>query len=260
MRRTVNSLVFNVVKLSFIVTLFAVGCGPVKQHNPRIATAANVQYALAEIVDAFYRQTGITVDVITGSSGKMSTQITQGAPFDIFISANMEYPMELYRNGFAASKPKLYAYGEIVIWTIGDIEPAMESLLREDVHHVAIPNPKSAPYGLIAIEALKNARFFDSIANKIVYGANTGQVSQFITSGAAEIGLNAKSMIMSPKLKGTGNWAEVPTTLYTPIEQGIVVINRKEGVRVEAQMFYEFMFTDITRSILLANGYKVPES
>ncbi len=260
MARTVNRLVLISVKLSFIALLFSIGCGPVQKHKLRVATASNVRYAIAEIADTFYHGTGISVEIIKGSSGKMSAQIMQGAPFDIFISADMDYPMGLYHDGYASKEPQLYAYGEIIVWASGKHDPSFESMLHDDVQHIAVPNPKTAPYGVLAIEALKNARILDSIIGKLVYGTNVGQVSQFIVSGAAEIGITSKSMIMSDQLKGKNNWAAIPGNLYSPLGQGIVLINRKEGVSFEAESFYTFMLSDIAREILVNHGYKLPES
>jgi molybdate transport system substrate-binding protein len=260
MPHSFDRLVSTGLKLGFVLIVLVIGCGRIEQHELRVATAANVQYAVADIVEAFYEQTDISVELIIGSSGKLSTQIAQGAPFDIFISADMEYPGELYRSGYAYSEPKLYAYGEIVIWTMANIKPSIESMLGDDVQHVAVPNPKTAPYGLLAIEALTNAGILETIRSKLVYGANVGQVSQFIASGAAKIGITAKSMIMSTYLKDKGNWVDIPEDLYARIGQGIIIIDQKGEINVDAQLFYDFMFSDIAHQILVANGYKLPES
>jgi molybdate transport system substrate-binding protein len=248
-----------IVTLSLLILLFGTDCKPSEHRALRIATAANAQYAMVDIVKAFTERTGIEAELVISSSGKLSIQIEQGAPYDIFISADMKYPLNLYRNGYAASKPRLYAYGEIAIWTIGDIEPTFNAMLRHDVHHVAIANPRTAPYGLIAMKALKNSGVLDSINGKLVYGENVGQVNQFIASGAAEIGITAKSMIMSPQMKDKGKWTQISGSLYSPISQGLIIIERKEGFRDDAMKFYDFMISDTARKILVENGYKLSE-
>ena len=236
------------------------GCTQVRQDSLRIAAASNVQYAMADLVAAFTEESGIEAEVVISSSGKLSTQIAQGAPYDIFVSADMQYPMNLYRNGFATDKPRLYAYGEIVIWSSGNIEPTFEAMMRDEVDHVAVPNPKTAPYGQMAMKALNNVGIFEAIHDKLVFGENVGQVNQFVASGSAEIGITAKSMLMSAQLKGKGNWTPISEKLYTPINQGLIIVDRDAGFREDAKKFYDFIISGTARNILAKNGYKLPLS
>jgi len=240
--------------------LAVAGCMQARQHSLRIATAANAQYAMTDLVEAFTAQSGIEAEVVISSSGKLSAQIAQGAPYDVFVSADMEYPMSLYNNGYATEEPRLYAYGEIVIWSAGNIEPTFEAMLLNEVDHVAIPNPKTAPYGLTALTALKSVGILEAINDKLVFGENVGQVNQFIFSGAAEIGITAKSMVMSAKLKEKGKWTQISEDLYTPISQGLIIIKRDAGFKEDAMEFYDFILSAKARKILSNNGYKLPIS
>jgi len=259
MLSSASKLLIPILTLS-VILLVGAGCMESRQTSLRIATAANVQYAMEDLVRAFNLENGIEAEVIISSSGKISTQIALGAPYDIFVSADMEYPMHLYRNGFTTIEPRLYAYGEIVIWSGGNIEPTFDAMLRNDVDYVAVPNPKTAPYGVIAMEALKNAGALGAVHAKLVFGENVGQVNQFVMSGAAEIGITAKSMVIATQMKDQGNWTLIADELYSAIPQGLIIIERNSEFREEALLFYDFMISDTARKILALNGYKLPES
>lgn len=241
-----------------VILLLVSGCKQAGQNKLRIATAANVQYAMADLVSAFSEQSSIDAELVISSSGKLSTQIAQGAPYDVFVSADMQYPQYLFDSGHATDEPRLYAYGEIVIWSSGDVEPVFDAMLLEDVEHVAIANPKTAPYGVLAITALGNAGILEDIRDKLVFGENVGQVNQFAFSGAAEIAITAKSMVLSDHMSGKGSWTPVSEELYAPIPQGLIIIERDAGFRDEAIKFYDFLISDTARRILSENGYKLP--
>ncbi len=259
MRRFAFRLLITITTLSAIV-LIVTSCTQARQDSLRIATAANVQYAMADLVKAFTAQSGIEAEIVISSSGKLSTQIAQGAPYDIFVSADMRYPMHLYSNGYATDEPRMYAQGEIVIWSTSEAKPTFEQMLADAVDHVAMPNPKTAPYGDLAMTALENAGILEAISDKLVFGENVGQVNQFVVSGAAEIGITAKSMVMSSRLKGKGKWTPISEDLYTPISQGLIMVDRELEFRKDALQFFDFIISETAREILAENGYKLPEA
>ncbi len=228
---------------------------PVRQLT--IATAANVQYPMEELSREFSQETGVRCDVIIGSSGKLTAQIKGGAPYDLFISADMKYPDQLYKAGLTTNKPRVYAFGRLVLWSMTDIKPSIDLLDSSVVKHIAIANPETAPYGQAAVEALKYFRLYDKIRDKLVYGESISQTNQFIISKTADIGITAKSVVLSPEMKGQGSWTELDESSYTPITQGAVIINRHDKNAADAVIFYNFLFSDTAHAILKKYGYLV---
>ena len=220
-----------------------------------IAAAANMQFAIAELTQNFSKSSGLSCQTIISSSGKLTAQIKEGAPFDIFVSADMKYPEELHNNGFTTSAPKIYAYGRLVLWTTDEsITPNVSVLLDDKVKHIAIANPKTAPYGQAAIEVLEQYQHLTQVENKLVYGESIAQTNQFIISQAAQIGFTAKSVVLSPNIKNQGQWIEIPTKLYSPIAQGVVIL-KKTKQQKSAQLFYDFLFSERGQKILEKYGY-----
>ncbi|MFD2066267.1 molybdate ABC transporter substrate-binding protein [Pontibacter silvestris] len=223
-----------------------------------IATAANVQFAMEELTKTFTEETGIPAEIVLGSSGKLTAQIKEGAPFDVFVSANMKYPEELHRSGLATAAPKVYANGKLILWMLQEEgEPGFEKLTNAAVMHIAIANPKNAPYGIAAQEALQYLGFYEEVKDKLVYGESISQTNQFILSGTAAAGFTAKSVVLSPELKGKGKWIEVPQESYAPIQQGVVILKKEGKSMAEAEKFYTFLFSDKARSILQSYGYSI---
>ena len=227
-----------------------------KQLN--VAVAANMQFAMKEITKKFEEETGIHCDLIISSSGKLTAQIKEGAPFDIFVSANMKYPNELYKYGLTEKAPEIYAYGKLILWSMKkDIVPNIDSLKNTQIKHIAISNPKSAPYGIAAFEVLNHFKMVTDLSTKLVYGESVLQTNQFIISNAAEIGFTAKSIVLSPKMKGKGHWIDIDETLYTPISQGAVIIKNKKYPNKNAKQFYDFLFSPKAKEILVNFGYAI---
>lgn len=227
-----------------------------------IAVAANVNYAFKAIATAFTQETGIEINSVVSSSGKLTAQIKHGAPYDVFLSADMLYPTTLHKAGLAVSAPKVYANGVLVLWTTKDINLSklgIASTADKAVTKVAIANPKLAPYGREAIKVLDYYQLKSSVLSKLVYGESISQVNQYIDLKSVDVGFTAKSVVLSPELKGRGSWIDVPDESYEPIAQGMVVLTY--GIKHHQQaanQFYDFMLSDKAREILSQYGYKLP--
>jgi len=227
-----------------------------------IAVAANVSYAIDNLKKEFNKIYPDTkVRVILGSSGKLTAQIKNGAPYQLFISANMKYPEVLYADKIAITKPVVYALGGLAYLSSKkrDFSKGIELVYNLDIKKIAVANPRTAPYGIATKEALKNAGVYDSIKKKFIYGESISQTVSYAVT-AADMGFIAKSSLYSPqmaKYKKGVNWAEVDLSLYTPISQGIVILKNGDK-NSEVSAFYNFMLSDKARKILNNFGYKIP--
>lgn len=238
------------------ISILSLSCNKNKQEKLTIATAANMQFAMKALIKAFSSETGIECEPIISSSGKLTAQIKEGAPFHVFVSADMKYPTDLYNSGFTYSKPKIYAYGKLVLWSmVQDFELSIDVLAGDNVKHIALANPKTAPYGTAAIEVLNYYQLLEKVENKLVYGESISQTNQFITTTAAELGFTSKSVVLSPDIKGQGNWVAIDPDIYTPIEQGIVILKSSNEFFEEAQQFYNFLFSNKAQETLEKFGY-----
>ena len=247
----------KVVFYVFILSFF--GCRKQPSSELRIASASSLQFVMNELTSEFTSQTGIDCSATFNSSGKHTAQIMEGAPYDIFMSADLNYADHLYENGLATNAPKIYAYGQLVLWTqTEEIKPTIEILSEESINHIAVPNPATAPYGKATEEVLNYYGLLDNLKNKLVYGENVMQTSQYVYSGAAEIGFTAKSIVMSGKMKGDEKWIAIDTEAYSPISHGIVVLQNQNVKRKEAQSFYEFVLSEKGQEILNKFGYLSP--
>jgi len=231
------------------------------QQHITIAVAANVQYAMNELKTEFNKETGIDVSVVIGSSGQLTAQIKEGAPYDIFISADMKYPLSLYSGKDAVDSPKVYAEGSLVIWTMRkgiSFDKQLDVLLSDKVSRIAVANPRTAPYGIASIESMKHSEIYDKIKNKLIFGESIASVNQFIYSKAVEAGFTSKSVVFSPKMKGKGKWMEIEHDAYKPIKQGCVILKYGyKNHKQESKRFYDFLFSAKAKSILSNFGYIV---
>ncbi|OIN61061.1 molybdate ABC transporter substrate-binding protein [Arsenicibacter rosenii] len=224
----------------------------------RIAVAANAQFVMETLRDAFQKQTGISVTPIVSSSGKLTTQIQQGAPYDLFLSADTDYPETLFKAGLTTGTPFIYAYGSLVLWAPDKPQlKRLHQLTARSVRHIAIANPATAPYGQAAVSLLKYHKLWDALQPKMVYGESIAQVNQYITSGAAEAGFTAKSVVMAPNAKGY--WMDVPPPGYAPIAQGVVILKRTQSLKA-ARQFIQFLRSSTGRRILQQYGYRFSAS
>ncbi|WP_109436965.1 molybdate ABC transporter substrate-binding protein [Aquimarina sp. AU119] len=242
-------------------TLFIISaCGYQKDDNNKvtIAVASNMRYAIEDIAKKFTQKTGIVCELIISSSGKLTAQIKEGAPYHIFISANMKYPYELFENGLTTKNPEIYAYGKLILWTmIDDITPSLQMLENKQIKHIALANPKTAPYGSSTIEILEHYELYDNLKHKLVFGESISQTNQFIVSKSAEIGFTSKSVVLSSQMKNKGNWVDIDKAVYSPITQGVVMIKQKNSVAANTKQFYNFLFSSDARGILEGYGYDV---
>jgi molybdate transport system substrate-binding protein len=247
--------------LSCAYLLLLSSCGDNKADRIlTIAGASNMQFALEEISTAFTAETGISCHLVTSSSGKLTAQITEGAPYDLLISADMKYPEQLFREGYTLGPPRVYATGTLVLWTLqDDIDPDLSALRGAEIRYIAMANPKTAPYGLAALEVLKHQNLEAELKEKLVFGESIGQVNQFISSGSAEIGFTAMSVVSAPRFENMGRWAAVDTAYYSPIKQGVVVLRKQQSEQEDAQRYREFLFSDPARRLLKKYGYTVYE-
>jgi len=222
----------------------------------KVAVAANVSYAIDSLVQEFSKNNPNTqVIIIFGSSGKLTAQISHGAPYDIFMSANMKYPNKLYETKKVLTKPKIYALGSLALFSTKNLNLSknLNILQTKQISKIAIANPKTAPYGKAAFEALKNADILDIIKPKFIYGESISQTVSY-TVTATDIGLIAKSSLYSKnmtKYKKDINWVEIDTKLYTPIEQGLVIVKYSK----EAKAFYDFILSEKAKKIFQNYGY-----
>ena len=196
-----------------------------------------------------------------GSSGKLTSQVENGAPFDVFLSADMKYPATLYKEGFSLRSPKVYAYGKLVLWTMKDIDlsKGVNALSSTGIQKIALANPDLAPYGRQAVNALKFYKLYEPLQKELVLGESISQTNQFITTGAADIGFTAESVVLASNMRGKGKWVEVDPQSYEPIAQGVIVLKYAEKEHSkEAQEFYDFLFSAPAQEIFKKYGYKLP--
>ena len=202
------------------------------QRMVSVAAAADLKFALDKLVAEFrQRLPDVQVEITYGSSGTLFAQLSNRAPFDIFFSADMEYPRKLTEQGLGSHQTEfVYGRGRIVVWTRRDssIDPeklGFHVLLAPSVRKVAIANPQHAPYGRAAEAALKSSGVYDGVRDKLVYGENIAQTTQFVQTGAAEVGIIAYSLAVSPGLRQEGRFWEIPAEAYPPLKQGGVILN-----------------------------------
>jgi molybdate transport system substrate-binding protein len=230
----------------------------------RVAAAADLKFAMQDVAAQFEKKTGTKVEVSYGSSGNFFSQLQNGAPFDLFFSADIDYPRKLESTGFAEPGTLYeYAVGRIAIWTPADAKVDVarlgwEALLDASVQKIAIANPEHAPYGRAAVAALQKAGIYEQVKPKLVYGENISQAAQFVQSGNAQAGVVAMSLAVSPGMKDGKRW-EIPADMHPPIEQAVIVLKsaaNKEGAR----SFLDFVKSEAGRATLAKYGFTFPSA
>lgn len=244
---------------TLLLCLLLTLCGCAPESEPpavTVATAANMQFALQAVAAAFTRQTGTEVRLVLGSSGKLTAQILEGAPYDLLVAADEQYPQAIFSAGNAEHPPRIYARGRLVLWSLTPgWRPAIESLTDPAIRHVALPNPELAPYGQAARQALQRRGVWDQVKTRLVFGESIAQTNQFILSRSADAGFTALSVVLSPQMQGRGAWTEIDTSWYSPIGQAAVLL---KGADTPAAEFYTFLFSDAAAALLTTYGYIVP--
>jgi molybdate transport system substrate-binding protein len=227
-----------------------------------VATAANMKYAVADIVKAFSAESGINVKVITGSSGKLTQQIMSGAPYDAFLSADVEYPTKLVQGGYTTAPAQVYAYGSLVLWsnTGMDLSKGVAVVADPKVAKVAIANPKTAPYGIEAMNTMRYYKTDAAVTSKLITAESISQVGNYVSTKAVDVGFIAKSIVLSPDMKNVGQWVEIDPKTYNTIDQAMVGLkNGSPENQIAAKKFLRFMTTAKAQTILKESGYGLPK-
>ncbi len=263
MSDTLTSLRFQALRIRGLLVTIAlftlVACQQKKTSPLIIATAANMQFAMAELTESFSKKTGIDCETVLGSSGKLTAQIMAGAPYHVFVSADMKYPRQLYEGGLTKATPEVFASGQLVLWSASDTGINSLEVIKDDtVTHIALANPKTAPYGMAAVETLQHLGLYTTLEAKLVYGESISQTNQFITSQAAQIGFTAKSVVLAASQKYRGSWIDIPTGHHSPLAHGVVVLKSDKRGTEAAAAFYEFLFSTEAKEILNKFGYGLP--
>ncbi len=235
--------------------------GPATAETITVAAAADLKFALDEIVTLFAaRHPGDRLEVVYGSSGKLSTQIRQGAPYDLYFSADIDFPRRLAEDGFAASPVVPYARGRLALWSprLDAATMTLASLLDPAIARVAIANPKHAPYGQRAVEALRAAGIWERVEPKLVFGDNIAHTAHFVETGNAQVGILALSLALAPGLERQGGHYLIPDQLHRPLEQGFVVTRRAASSDL-ARRFAEFVVSAEARAVMARYGFEPPE-
>jgi molybdate transport system substrate-binding protein len=248
------------VLFRFALALFL--CAPAFAQEIAIAAAADLSSALTEIVARYKAETGRNIKLTFGSSGNLATQIRNGAPFDIFFSADEEYPKQLAADGLAdANSLYRYGVGRLVLWIPSEShldlsKLGMQALLDPTVKKISIANPQHAPYGRAAEAALRHAQIYDRVSSRLVLGENVSQAAQFVESGNAQAGLIALSHALAPAMKDKGRYWPVPLDSYPALNQAAVVLSRSKQPE-ETRKFLEFVRSPEATSLLKAYGFSL---
>lgn len=245
--------------LLFLTFLLFMIFNPAKaQQKINIVAAANLKVALDSINTVFKIQNpNIDTQITYGASRKLFEQISNGAPFDLFFSADMDYPNKLKESKLTRSEIKMYAIGKLAIWSkkTDPNKRKINSLLDGNINKIALANPTTAPYGEKALESLKFYKVYDKIKDKIVFGENITQTAQFVTTGAADIGIVALSLALTPNMQSEGGkYYIIPQKSYSPLEQGCVLLKHAQG-NANATKFYNFISSKKAVAILKYYGY-----
>ena len=231
------------------------------QPKITVAVAANMQYTIQELIAEYNKTDKTKIEVVLGASGKLTQQIQNGAPFDIFISADKEFPQKLAANKLTLETPKVYAQGLLVLWSARpNIQPAkdLKLLLGSNIKSIAIANPKTAPYGTAAEAILKKYGLYDKVSSKLVTGESISQTSQFIITQNADIGFTARAIVISKEIQGKGKWVELNASDYPPIEQSAALLKHaKETNEAAARKFFTFLYSAKAKAIYNKFGYIV---
>jgi len=249
-------------KRTFFFAALLLWSGVSRAQQITVAAASDLQFVLPEVAARFQRDSGISAKLIFGSSGNFFSQIGNGAPFDLFFSADSEYPRKLEAAGLAEPGTLYeYAVGRIVLWIPKDsalyLNRGLAVLLDPRVKKIAIANPEHAPYGRAAVAALQHEKLYEKVRDKLVLGENISQAASFVTSGSADIGIVALSLAMAPSMKERGAYVEISREAYPPIRQAAVILKSSQQ-KAAAHQFLDYVKSPAIVELLKSYGFSVP--
>jgi molybdate transport system substrate-binding protein len=250
------------MKRVLLLWIALVGAGFARAEEITVAAASDLQFALDAVIAAFRAQEAeAAVRVVYGASGNINAQISQGAPYDLYFSADISYPQALQQAGLAASEVRPYALGHLVLWSLREdiSQLAWQELTDPRFRRIAIANPQHAPYGRRAREVLQNTGIWQQLQERLVLGDNIAQTAQFVQSGNADAGFVALSLVMAPSLRGKGWYRAVPAELHEPLLQGYIVTRRAQDSAL-AWRFADFIESEAARQILRDYGFALPSA
>lgn len=244
---------------ALIISCCFLALGGCQQPAPvRVAVAANAQYVAQALAQEFEKQSDVDLELVVNSSGAITAQIAQGAPFGVFLSADTKYPQVLFEKELTIGPPRVYGYGKLIVWTNRylDVNQPLDKVLASSQGKVAIANPELAPYGEAAMQVLAYYGLQEKVRDRLVLGESVSQVNQYVLSGAADLGFTALAAVQEPAMKGEGTWKEVDPAAYAPIAQGAVLLRATPSQNSQqARQFYAFLFSQQAQAIFRRYGY-----
>lgn len=223
-----------------------------------VSAAANIGYVFEELKKEFLKDhPNDDIKVVLGSSGKLSSQIRAGAGHAIFMAANMKFANDLHKDGFSKEPAKTYARGVLMMFSHDerDLTKGLDILKDDDIEKISVANTKTAPYGIASKEAFEKYGIYSKIENKLVYAQSISGVMPHVVSGAAGVGFIPKSALIGTEYKENKNYIEVDRALYTPLDQGMILLKGYEDNEL-AKDFYEFILSDAAKKIFAEYGYE----
>ncbi len=248
--------------IALLCMLIFAGVNQAGAEEVTIAAASDLNFAFKELITEYEKTTGNHVKLSLGSSGNFYAQIQNGAPFDLYFSADIGYPKKLEEAGLTVPGSLYrYAVGRIVLWAATasrlDVSKGLDVLREPGVKKIAIANPKHAPYGRAAVAAMESSRVYESVKDKLILGENISQAAQFIESGACDIGIIALSLAMAPAMSGKGVYWDIPVDAYPSLEQGAVILKQSKNQEA-ARRFLEFLKSSQGQDIMRRYGFTLP--
>jgi molybdate transport system substrate-binding protein len=253
---------FRKTTIALFVLLYVLAAAPARSQEIAIAAAADLKFAMTDLATQYEKQAGVKVKVSYGSSGNFFAQLQNGAPFDLFFSADIDYAKKLAAVGLAEPGTLYeYAIGRIVIWApagsnLNVSSLGWKALLDDSIQKIAIANPEHAPYGRAAVSAMQKAGIYGQVKAKLVYGENISQAAQFVQSGNAQVGILALSLAISPAMNPAKSW-EIPADMYPPIGQATIVLKNAKN-KSAALAFLKFIKSEPAKATLAKYGFSFP--
>lgn len=247
-------------KIAAVFFLLLFSCTCAIAQPVRVAVAANAQYVLQQLKADFSKKTGVAVEIISGSSGKLTAQIKNGAPYDVFLSADMDFVQTVYSAGMTLMKPRVYATGSLIVCsaTGADLKNWKKIAAQKGTGKIAIANPKVAPYGKAAEEAFNHFGLYKSILPQLVFGESISQVNTYVLNKVVAIGFTTESLAYEIAGNTDFKWLRIDPSAYTPIKQGAVLLKHAKSSNYNnSKRFYDYLFSPAAKAIFKKYGYGV---